>query len=57
MGRRSLTTVLTLTVASVWAISAIDAVAFNRPVPVEIVTPVMLTVVGFYMARNGNGGG
>lgn len=57
MGRSKLTTVITLTVSSVWALAALDAVAFNRVVPAEIVTPVMLAVVGFYMSSTrGNGG-
>ncbi len=58
MNRRWLTTVLTVTVSFCWAFAAIAGVVSNRFVPIEVITPVMLTVVGFYMTRketNGNG--
>ncbi len=56
MNRAWLTTVLTVTVSFCWALAAIAGVVANRLVPIEVITPVMLTVVGFYMTRkNGNG--
>ena len=58
MQRRPLRTVLAITVAAIWTLASIDSIVFNRPVPSEIITPVMLIVVGAYMARrNGNGNG
>ncbi len=56
MNRAWLTTILTVTVSFCWAFAAIAGVIANRFVPIEVITPVMLTVVGFYMTRkNGNG--
>lgn len=58
MERRWLTTIITVTVSFCWAAASIAGIIFNRLVPIEIITPVMLAVTGFYMTRrNGNGNG
>lgn len=57
MSRATLSTLLALTVASVWTGTAVDAVFFDRPIPFDAATTVMLVVVGFYMnstRRNGD---
>ncbi len=58
MNRSRLTTPLAICVASCWVFASINSIVLNRPLPAELVTPVMLIVVGAYMARgNGHGNG
>ncbi len=47
---------LAVTVAFCWAFASIAGVVWNRLVPIEVITPVMLVVTGFYMTRKDSNG-
>jgi uncharacterized membrane protein YjjP (DUF1212 family) len=57
VNKETLTTILALTIAAVWAIVAISSVITKEYNSVAIITPVMLIVAGFLFGykKNGNG--
>lgn len=58
MSRETLTTILAIVVALVWAITALFSIVIKDYTGLTIVTPVMLLVAGFlfgYKGGMGNG--
>jgi sulfite exporter TauE/SafE len=55
MNQGRLTAFLTLLVGLVWGIAGIAALVTNNVTPLTVITPVMLIVVGFWMAAKRNG--
>ncbi len=52
----TLKTALAVIVALCFVGASVDSIVFNRPLPAELVTPLMVIILTAYMIReNGNG--
>ncbi len=51
----TLKTVLAVTVAICFVGASVDSIVLNRPLPAELVTPLMVIILTAYIRNGGNG--